>query len=172
MSIIESVSVCIARVPLDKPVSFSTRKVTAREYALIRIRSRDGNEGIGYCYAVNSAGRLLSVAVTELLAPKLIGQDSHRIEGLWEDMYQEALLMGRAGAVMRVLSSIDIALWDPNARSVSLPLYRYLGARSLDRVPAYASGGYYLPGKSVDDLAREMEAHVQAGFKAVKMKVG
>lgn len=172
MSIIESVSVCIARVPLDKPVSFSTRKVTAREYALIRIRSRDGNEGIGYCYAVNSAGRLLSVAVTELLAPKLIGQDSHRIEGLWEDMYQEALLMGRAGAVMRVLSAIDIALWDLNARSVSLPLYRYLGARSLDRVPAYASGGYYLPGKSVDDLAREMEAHVQAGFKAVKMKVG
>lgn len=172
MPIIESVSVCIARVPLAAPVSFSTRQVTAREYALIRIRCTDGQEGLGYCYAVNSAGRLLSVAATELLAPKLIGQDSHRVEGLWDEMYQEALLMGRAGGVMRALSAIDIALWDLNARSASLPLYRYLGAKTLDRVPAYASGGYYLPNKSVDDLAEEMVGHVEAGFQAVKMKVG
>lgn len=172
MPTIESVSVCIARVPLDKPVSFSTRKVTAREYCLIRIRSTDGHEGLGYCYAVNSAGRLLSIAATELLAPKLIGQDSHRVEGLWTEMYQEALLLGRAGAVMRVLSAIDIALWDLNARSVSLPLYRYMGAKTLDRVPGYASGGYYLPGKSLDDLAQEMKDHVDDGFRAVKMKVG
>ncbi|MFC3337947.1 mandelate racemase/muconate lactonizing enzyme family protein [Paracandidimonas soli] len=172
MSVIESVSVCIARVPLDEPVTFSTRQVTAREYCLIRIRSTDGHEGLGYCYAVNSAGRLLSIAATELLAPKLIGQDSHRVEGLWTEMYQDALLLGRAGAVMRVLSAIDIALWDLNARSASLPLYRYLGATTLDRVPAYASGGYYLPGKTNADLASEMETHVSEGFTAVKMKVG
>lgn len=172
MPIIESVSVCIARVPLDEPVSFSTRQVTAREYCLIRVRSTDGREGLGYCYAVNSAGRLLSIAATELLAPHLIGQDSHRVEGLWAEMYQDALLLGRAGAVMRVLSAIDIALWDLNARSASLPLYRYLGAKTLDRVPAYASGGYYLPGKTDADLAREMAQHAQEGFKAVKMKVG
>src|SRR5690606_454788 len=139
---------------------------------LIRIRSTDGHEGLGYCYAVNNAGRLLSIAATELLAPMLIGQDSHRVEGLWEEMYQEALLLGRAGAVIRVLSAIDTALWDLNARSVSLPLYRYLGAKTLDRVPAYASGGYYLPGKSNADLAQEMKDHVDQGFKAVKMKVG
>lgn len=87
-------------------------------------------------------------------------------------MYQEALLLGRAGAVMRVLSALDIALWDLNARSAALPLYRYLGASKLDRVPAYASGGYYLPGKTPRHLAEEMEGHVREGFKAVKMKVG
>ncbi len=172
MPVIESVSVCIARVPLDQPVTFSTRRVTAREYCLVRVRSTDGVEGLGYCYAVNSAGRLLSVAVTDLLAAKLVGQDSHRVEGLWTDMYQEALLVGRVGAVMRALSALDTALWDLNARSAKLPLYRFLGAKSLDRVPAYASGGYYLPGKSVDDLAKEMSDHVAEGFKAVKMKVG
>jgi len=47
MPIIESVSVCIASVPLDQPVRFSTRQVTAREYALIRVRSTDGYEGLG-----------------------------------------------------------------------------------------------------------------------------
>lgn len=172
MPIIESISVCIARVPLDNPVTFSTRRVTAREYCLVRIRSSDGVEGVGYCYAVNSAGRLLAVAVTDLLAPRLVGQDSHRVEGLWSEMYQDALLLGRAGGVMRALSAIDIALWDLNARYAGVPLYRYLGAVKLDQVPAYASGGYYLPGKTTEDLAREMHNHVKEGFKAVKMKVG
>ena len=172
MAKIESVSVCIARVPLDRPVTFSTRQVNAREYCLVRVRSTDGEEGLGYCYAVNSAGRLLSVAVTDLLAPRLIGQDSLRVEGLWSEMYQEALLLGRAGGVIRALSAIDTALWDLNARTAKLPLYQYLGAKTMDRVPAYASGGYYLPGKTPDKLAQEMAGHVKEGFRAVKMKVG
>jgi len=172
MPTIESVSVCIARVPLAQPVTFSTRQVKAREYCLIRIRSTDGQEGLGYCYAVNSAGRLLSVAVTDLLAPRLIGQESLRVEGLWSELYQEALLLGRAGGVMRALSAIDTALWDLNARSAGLPLYQYLGATVQDRVPAYASGGYYQPGKTPDKLAAEMAQHVKEGFRAVKMKVG
>lgn len=172
MPIIESVSVCIARVPLANPVTFSTRQVKAREYCLVRVRSTDGQEGLGYCYAVNSAGRLLSVAVTDLLAPRLVGQESLRVEGLWNELYQEALLLGRAGGVMRALSALDTALWDLNARSAGVPLYQYLGATVKDRVPAYASGGYYQPGKTPDKLAAEMAQHVKEGFRAVKMKVG
>ena len=172
MARIESVSVCIARVPLDNPVQFSTRTVTAREYCLVKIRSSDGVEGLGYCYAVNTSGRLLQVAVTDLLAPLLIGQESLRVEGLWREMYQEALLQGRAGAVLRALSAIDIALWDLNARSVGLPLHQYLGGNLADKVPAYASGGYYLPGKTPAKLADECRAYVERGYDAVKIKVG
>lgn len=172
MPIIQSVSVCIARVPLDNPVTFSTRTVHAREYCLVRVQSDDGHEGIGYCYAVNNSGRLLALAVTDLLAPLLVGKESLRVEGLWREMYQEALLLGRAGAVMRALSALDIALWDLNARSVNLPLYQFLGANVSGRVPAYASGGYYWPGKTPELLAEEMASHVRQGFKAVKMKVG
>lgn len=172
MPAIESVSVCIARVPLDRPVTFSTRVVTAREYCLVKVRSTEGLEGLGYCYAVNRSGRLLALAVTDLLAPMLVGQESTRVEGLWRDLYQEALLQGRAGAVMRALSALDIALWDLNARHAGLPLHRYLGAVAEDRVPAYASGGYYGPGKTPETLAQEMREHVAQGFRAVKMKVG
>jgi L-alanine-DL-glutamate epimerase-like enolase superfamily enzyme len=74
--------------------------------------------------------------------------------------------------VMRALSVIDIALWDLNARSVGLPLYQYLGANVMDRVPAYASGGYYWPGKTPDKLADEVRAFVDEGFDAVKIKIG
>ncbi|ANN77974.1 mandelate racemase/muconate lactonizing enzyme family protein [Bordetella flabilis] len=172
MSRIESVSACLARVPLDSPVTFSTRTVAAREYCLVRVRAADGVEGIGYCYAVNTSGKLLCSAVTDLLAPIILGDESLRVEGLWQSMYQEALLQGRAGVVMRALSALDIALWDLNARSAGLPLFRYLGAAAHDRVPAYASGGYYWPGKDLDALAGEMLGHVSSGFDAVKMKTG
>ena len=169
---IQSVSVCVARVPLDNVTSFATRTVSARDYCLVKVRSTAGVAGIGFCYVGSAGGNIAKVAVEELLAKKLIGQDSLRVEGLWQDMYSESLLQGRAGSVMRAISILDTALWDLNARSVRLPLYKYLGSVVTDRVPAYASGGYYLPGKTPKKLGDEMASYVKAGFKAVKMKVG
>ncbi|MEX2642314.1 MAG: mandelate racemase/muconate lactonizing enzyme family protein [Acetobacterales bacterium] len=169
---IAAIDVCLARVPLDTPARFSTRTVTAREYCLVRVRSEDGHFGLGYSYAVNNAGSLMTSVVADILAPKVVGDDSCRTEGIWRDLYQEVLLLGRTGVVMRALSALDIALWDLNARSVGLPLHRYLGATVLDRVPAYGSGGYYWPGKGLGDLAREMRGFVEAGHDAVKMKIG
>jgi len=172
MARIQSVSICIARVPLANATSFATRTVSARDYCLVKVRSTEGIEGIGFCYVGSTAGRIAQVAVVELLAPRLIGQESLRVEGLWQDMYQEALLHGRAGSVMRAISILDVALWDLNARTAELPLYQYLGAYVLESVPAYASGGYYLEGKTPKKLGDELVAYVRAGFKAVKMKVG
>jgi len=169
---IQSVAVCVARVPLDVVTAFATRTVSARDYCLVKVRSADGVEGIGFCYVGSAGGRIAQVAVEELLAGKLIGQDSLRVEGLWQEMYQESLLQGRSGSVMRAISILDTALWDLNARAAKLPLYQYLGAYVTDRVPAYASGGYYLAGKTPKMLGQEMAAYVKAGFRAVKMKVG
>jgi L-alanine-DL-glutamate epimerase-like enolase superfamily enzyme len=87
-------------------------------------------------------------------------------------MYREALLQGRTGSVMRALSALDIALWDLNARSAEMPLFAYLGCWTRERVPAYASGGYYLDGKTPQHLGEELASYVQQGFRAVKMKVG
>jgi L-alanine-DL-glutamate epimerase-like enolase superfamily enzyme len=63
-------------------------------------------------------------------------------------------------------------MWDLNARSVYLPLYRYLGHWAKDRVPAYASGGYYLEGMTLQGLGEELSGYVRLGYKAVKMRVG
>jgi L-alanine-DL-glutamate epimerase-like enolase superfamily enzyme len=169
---IVSVEARSVSIPLDHATSFSTRKVTARNYTLVRVRTADGAEGIGFCYAGSRAGGLVTLAVRELFREQLIGQNALRVEGLWQEMYQESLLHGRAGSVMRALSILDIALWDRNARAAGLPLSRYLGGMAKERVPAYASGGYYLEGKTPDKLAEEMAGYVALGFKAVKMKVG
>src|SRR5258706_2229973 len=171
MAKIDSISVATARVPLDTVTSFATRTVSARDYGIIKIRA-GGFEGIGFCYAGSSGGALVAQAVEQLLAPLLLGSDSLLVEGLWQRMFQGTRLHGRAGSVMRAISIVDCALWDLNARAARLPLYKYLGAVVEDAVPAYASGGYYLPGKTPKKLGAEMAGYVRAGFKAVKMKVG
>ena len=38
------------RAPLDNPTSFATRDVVARDYGIVRARTSDGLEGIGFCY--------------------------------------------------------------------------------------------------------------------------
>jgi L-alanine-DL-glutamate epimerase-like enolase superfamily enzyme len=159
-------------IPLDAATSFASRLVKERHYGIVEVEASDGVKGIGFCYVGSAGGTIFSEIVSTLLAPLLCGQDPFRVEGLWVEMYQEALLQGRAGTVMRAISALDIALWDRNARAVGLPLYRFLGAVNTESVPAYASGGYYLPGKTPEDLADEMEGYVQSGFSAVKMKIG
>ena len=110
-----------------------------------------------------------------MIRPRLLGRDPHGTEAIWHDIYQDTLLNGRAGAVMRALSAVDIALWDRNARAANLPLWRYMGSYQTETVPAYASGGYYAggtPADMVEAVRQEVEAHVAAGFTAVKLKIG
>ena len=79
MARIASVLVCNVCVPLDRIISFATRSVKVRHYCLVKVRSSDGAEGLGYCYAGNSAGNIVRSAVQDLLAPLLIREDSTRV---------------------------------------------------------------------------------------------
>ena len=172
MPAITSVRSRLLRIPLDNPTSFSNRTVYHRDHPIVEIEADDGHRGIGFCYAGNSNGQLVTSAVDELFAPLLMGQDPFRVEGLWAAMYQESLLHGRAGSTMRALSALDIALWDRNARAAGLPLWRMLGGYYEATVPAYASGGYYLEGKGHEGLQAELSGYLEMGFDAVKIKVG
>jgi L-alanine-DL-glutamate epimerase-like enolase superfamily enzyme len=159
-------------IPLDSVTSLSSRVVKERHYGVVEIEASDGFKGIGFCYVGSAGASLFAPIVEQLLAPVLLGQDPYRTEGLWAEMYQEVLLQGRAGTVVRAISALDTALWDRNARAVKLPLYKLLGAMTCESVPVYASGGYFLAGKTPAILATEMRGYVDRGFTAVKIKVG
>lgn len=172
MTRIAAIEAATVVVPLGRPMAFARRGVAERHYTLVRLKGDDGITGIGFCYAGHAGGRIATLAVRELFAPLLVGEDPFRVEGLWERMYFDAQLHGRAGSVMRALSAIDIALWDRNARALGLPLASLLGADKAGTVPAYASGGYYSEDKTAAHLADEVRSYVEAGFEAVKIKVG
>lgn len=90
------------RVPLAAPVSFSTRRIDARHYTLVRLTTDDGQVGHGFCHGGAKFGGLSTTAVREMLRPLYVGQDPHCNEGIWHDAYQDTLLNGRAGAVRTV----------------------------------------------------------------------
>ena len=169
---IVSLEACTAVIPLERPPTFATRRVSERQFTLVRVRREDGVEGLGYSYIGHKAGRLGTLAVRDLLREVVVGRDSSHTEMIWDAMYREALLHGRYGLVPRAMSAIDNAIWDANAKAAQLPLYKYLGAFRSGTVPTYASGGYYNSGSTPADLAREVEGFAAMGFRAVKVKVG
>src|SRR6266404_3240631 len=135
---------------------------------LVEIETDERVIGIG---EAGVGGGATQGVIEKLLAPMLIGEDPLLIEALWQKMFARTRQFGRRGVVMNAISGIDIALWDIAGKVAKLPLYRLLGG-CRDRVEAYASGGFYQQGKSVDDLAGEAEGYRARGFKGMKMKVG
>ena len=67
MPIIESVQVAAVPIPLDVVTSFSTRTVRERHYCIVKVRSRDGIEGVGFCYVGSAAGDIAKTAVEQLV---------------------------------------------------------------------------------------------------------
>jgi L-alanine-DL-glutamate epimerase-like enolase superfamily enzyme len=155
----------IRAIPLcyrcDPPYGSAGGMLAARDGLIVEIETDGGVTGIG---EAGSGGGSTRHVIETQLRPMLIGQDPLLIEGLWQRMFARTRHFGRRGIVMNALSGVDIALWDIAGKVAKLPLYRLLGA-CRDRVEAYASGGFYQEGKSIDDLAGEAEGYRARGFK-------
>jgi L-alanine-DL-glutamate epimerase-like enolase superfamily enzyme len=118
--------------------------------------------------------------VREELGPGLLGLDPCDVVAIWERIYNGSRAhyvgrtgrtlptIGRRGITLAALSGIDIACWDLLGRSLGQPLWRLLGGRYRDRVPAYASGGW----APVGSIGSQMAQYVERGHRAVKLRVG
>lgn len=171
---ISSVQARVVRLPVKQPTRIATRTISRRDYVIVRVsRSDSTEEGVGYIYAGTSGGSVVADAVNSMLAPLLVGLDADDIVNAWTLAYQETLLHGRRGAVLRAISAVDIALWDAAAKRARLPLAVMLGG-SVRPVPAYASGGYYRPeaGPWAEAVKEEILGNVAQGFSDHKIKVG
>lgn len=172
MAAIRQLSYCTVAVPLAAPIAFATSGVATRCFGLLKLEDAEGAQGLAYAYLGPAPVSLVEVALRELLVPALSGKDASEIAARWGDMSAASQLHGRAGAVMRAMSLVDIALWDLQARRNARPLYRELGGEHAESVPAYAAGGYYGAGKGIPELVAELESLRALGFRAIKMKTG
>jgi len=136
---------------------------------VIIIETDEGVSGIGLGGNALEAEDICR-SITEYLKMYVIDQNPLDNERIWYDMWQPKLV-GTRGLTTRIISGIDIALWDIKGKVSNLPLYKLLGGFT-DKVPFYIAGGYYEEGKGLDDLAAEMQASADMGTEAVKMKIG
>jgi D-galactarolactone cycloisomerase len=150
---------------------------------LVEIDSDAGITGLGEAKAaVGNLGNYAAIVtlIREEFAPLLIGRDPRDITGAWDLLYNGSRAhyavregrtfptIGRRGVTLSAVSGIDIALWDILGRSLDVPLWRLMGGRYRDRVPAYASGGW----APVGGIGKQMLQYVERGHRAVKMRVG
>ena len=111
--------------------------------------------------------------IDKALAPLVLGADARDTEVLWHRMYNASRDYGRKGSVMAAISAIDIALWDLIGQYHGEPVHRLLGGAFRERVQPYATGFYRIHGQGeAARLADEALAHRDAGFGAMKLKLG
>jgi galactonate dehydratase len=94
----------------------------------------EGLIGLGETYPHPQAE---SAIIHHTLAPVLLGRDPLSIDRLWADMFQAVSYCGWAGAEMRAISAIDIALWDLAGKTMGVPIYQLLGGASRASVRTY-----------------------------------
>lgn len=154
----------------DQAVTLGVGRQVKRDAVLVRVETESGLRGWGEAHHGRAPGAVARLVDTTLSA-LVLGMDAHDVNGVWKRVYDRQLASHGLGAAACIaLSGLDMALWDIRGQALNLPLYRLLGGSSR-AVPAYAGGvslGYQPPAA----LVEEARAHVEGGFRAVKLRVG
>lgn len=111
-----------------------TVHVGAITYLWVRIHTDEGLIGLGESYPNAEAEAAI---VHTRLAAVLLGKDPSAIDRLWADMFLAVSYSGWAGAEMRAISAVDIALWDLLGKATGQPIYKLLGGASRPSMRIY-----------------------------------
>jgi galactonate dehydratase len=106
----------------------------AIQYLWVRIHTDEGLIGLGESYPNAEAEAAI---VHSRLAAVLLGRDPSAIDKLWADMFLAVSYSGWAGAEMRAMSAVDIALWDLAGKATNQPIYKLLGGASRQSIRIY-----------------------------------
>lgn len=159
------------RYPCDRAYASAGSYFSARSALLVFVETDAGLTGVGEATLAAAPASITRAVVEQELAPMIVGEDPLRVEFLWQRMYRRSFRHGRKGLLLNGIAGIDIALWDIVGQAAGLPLYQVFGA-CHERLPAYASGGFYSPGKDAAGIAEECAGYIAEGYSAIKMKVG
>ncbi len=153
------------------PIRNGMHTYTHSGLSLLQVHTDEGFSGIGWTGMARSPGMAkVAQGLLEHFKPALVGQDPFDYRRIWAALWIPKLV-GRRGLTTRFISAIDIALWDLMGKATGKSVHKLLGGYA-DRAPAYIAGGYYEAEKGLAGLAAEMEANLDLGARAVKMKIG
>ena len=167
---ITQVAVNVLKVPVDRPYVAAGRTVDANWHVLARVTTSDGVEGVGYIvYPRPDLMTAICHAAREL-GEHLIGMNVLEPEAAWDRLARRGDWVGPGGLLHCALCPLDVAVWDAAGKTMGQPLHRLLGGYR-DRLPTYASDGLWYS-LTPDELAASARRHVDAGFGAVKLRLG
>lgn len=171
-------------IPYEQQHVSDFGRIASFDTVLVRVETVCGLVGHGEAKEeVGSEGncRALVSLINQKFGPLLVGEDPRDINRLWELMYNGSRahyalklghvfpILGRRGISVSAISGIDLALWDLLGKHLNAPVWRLLGGRKAEKLPAYASGGW----ADADNIGEQLLGYIKrGGFQAVKMRVG
>lgn len=134
------------------------------QWLWVRIHTDTGLTGLGETYPHPEAEKAV---ILRSLAPVLLGRDPLEIDRLWLDMFQTISYSGWAGAELRAISAVDIALWDLVGKAANMPVYQMLGGASRSTIRTYNTCYDHID--FLTDPVRLARELAQSGIRAMKI---
>lgn len=177
-----------AAVPISSEISNAYISFASMKVSIVAVVSdiqRDGKPLIGFGF--NSNGRYAPQGILrDRIVPRLLQALPEDLldstQGNFDPSKAWSVMManekpGGHGERSVAVGVLDMALWDLAAKVEDKPLCqllaeRYAGSHAAPDVWVYAAGGYYYPGKGLDQLVAEMKGYVDLGYETVKLKIG
>jgi len=172
---IKHIEVLPVRLPL-KAVATLSRGVSrtieeGKQLVLVKMTADDGTVGWGEAGPSRrwSAETVHSCAtsIKHVLAPILIGRDPFDIAGLHAAMNTE-LAPGLDPGQPIAKAALDLAAHDLICKKLGINLQTWLGAKRADRIEL----SYLVSAPELKDLEKSVQAGLDEGYRAFKVKVG
>jgi len=135
----------------------------------VRIYTDKGIVGLGETY-----GRTESqIGSLRDFSRQLLKRDPRDVERIWRDMYGTASFTVTGGAEMRIISAVNVALWDILGKALEVPVYRLLGGKAQQKIRVYNTCTA-MPSSHKDwtmekDAEKITEFLLDQGIKAMKI---
>jgi L-alanine-DL-glutamate epimerase-like enolase superfamily enzyme len=134
------------------------------QWLWVKIHTDTGLFGLGETYPHPASE---GAVVHDRLAPRLLGRDPSRIEHLWAEMFDAVSYSGWAGAEMRAISAVDVALWDLKAKALGVPAYELLGGATRSKIRTYNTCYDHL--SFLTEPVRLAESLLESGIRGMKI---
>lgn len=173
MNHLTEVDPVLLTVPLPPgTLAWAGGEATFMTHTIVRVTCSDGPYGLGELYAGGLWVPLASKELIRYFGSLIAGAeltDVDSVRWLIARMHSTAQYWGRAGLAVEAISAIEVALLDLLGKITDRPVVDLIGGARHERLPVYASGGLR---SSEEELKAELDRHLAAGYKRVKIRVG
>jgi len=135
-----------------------------RNYLFLRLTTDTGLTGIGEA-TLEWQELTVQTLVHEWLEERIVGIDPFDTETTFSNLIRDQYQGG--STVMTAISGAEIACWDIIGKACGQPVYKLLGGRARERLPAYANG-WYGGANTPQQYAAKADEVVSRGYRGMK----
>ncbi len=167
-AVITSVDVMTIQAQLPAPVVFGEWIMHTREFALVRVRTDRGVDGLMYTLTRDGA---VAEQIRKTIAALYVGTSIDDRERTFTVAWRRSLASHASGLGLRALSIVDLACWDAAAKLRDMSIAALLGGRN-EPMPATAIIGYPPGTMGPEETGAQAAELYASGWRRFKAPTG